>query len=113
MAIDRPIRTQYIRARNARSSNDMGMPCEINSILKFNVDSPDRLILGAIHNAEKSGYRIIPIDVPIQLVNADWQATADVIIRQLIWENQTTKLRFEIVRIYGVPIELKGKGIGE
>jgi hypothetical protein len=91
----------------------MGMPCEINSILKLNIDYPDRLILGAVHNAEKSGYRIVPIDVPIQLVNSAWQATADVIIRQLMWENQTTKLRFEIVRVYEEAIELKEKGIGE
>jgi Protein of unknown function (DUF2584) len=85
----------------------MGMPCEINSILKLNADYPDRLLLGETHNAEKSGYRIVPIDVPIQLVNSAWQATADVIIRQLIWENQTTKFRFEILRIYDTPIELK------
>jgi Protein of unknown function (DUF2584) len=91
----------------------MGMPCEINSILKLNIDYPDRLILGAVHNVEKSGYRIVPIDVPIQLVNSAWQATADVIIRQLMWENQATKLRFEIVRVYEVAIELKEKGIGE
>jgi Protein of unknown function (DUF2584) len=107
MSIDSWVRNQYIRARNARPYNDMGMPCEINSILKLNVDYPDRLVLGAIHNAEKSGYRIVPIDVPIQLVNANWQATADIIIRQLTWENQTTKLRFEIVRIYAPPIALR------
>jgi hypothetical protein len=95
------------QARYVRPYDDMGMPCEINSILKLNVDYPDRLILGAIHNAEKSGYRIVPIDVPIQLVNSDWQATADVVIRQLVWENQTTKLRFEIVRIYDTPIPLR------
>ncbi len=91
----------------------MGMPCEINSILKLNIDYPDRLVLGTIHVAEKSGYRILPIDVPIQLVNSTWQATADIIIRQLTWETQATKLQFEIVRVYGVPIELKGEGIGE
>jgi hypothetical protein len=85
----------------------MGMPCEINSILKLNTDYPDRLLLGAVHTAEKSGYRIVPIDVPIQLVNSAWQATADVIIRQLVWEDQTTKLRFEILRIYEIPIALR------
>lgn len=85
----------------------MGMPCEINNILKLNADYPDRLLLGAIHEAEKSGYRIVPIDVPVQLVNAAWQATADIIIRQLIWEGQVTKLHYEIVRIYGEPIELR------
>jgi hypothetical protein len=85
----------------------MGMPCEINSILKLNTDYPDRLSLGTIHHAEKSGYRIVPIDVPIQLVNSAWQATADVIIRQLVWENQTTQLRFEILRIYETPIALR------
>jgi Protein of unknown function (DUF2584) len=79
----------------------MGMPCEINSIVKLNpAVFPADLTIGAIHTATKSGYRIFPIDVPLQLVDEHWQAQADVVIQQLTWENQRTTIVFRIHRVY-------------
>ncbi|MDV2991007.1 MAG: hypothetical protein N4J56_000661 [Chroococcidiopsis sp. SAG 2025] len=45
----------------------MGMPCEVNSILKLNPSQgyPETLLVGSQHQANKEGYRIIPVDVPI------------------------------------------------
>jgi Protein of unknown function (DUF2584) len=79
----------------------MGMPCAINSIVKLSsAVFPADLTIGAIHTATKSGYRIFPIDVPLQLVDEQWQAQADVVIQQLIWENQMTTIAFRIHRVY-------------
>jgi Protein of unknown function (DUF2584) len=86
----------------------MGMPCEINSIVKLNLAAfPVDLTIGAIHTASKSGYRIFPIDVPLQLVDEQWQAQADVVIQQLIWENQTTTIVLRIHRVYAQPFLVK------
>ena len=87
----------------------MGMPCEINSILKLKPSQgyPEELQPGSKHQASKEGYRIIPVDVPIPLVDDNWVAYADVIIRQLTWENNQTIVIFEIDRIYDHPFKVK------
>jgi hypothetical protein len=86
----------------------MGMPCEVNSIIKLSAaDWPTPLSTGQRFKAVKSGYRIFPIDVPLQLVDQDWQAHGDAVIQRLIWHNQTTELEFHITRIYPQPFAVK------
>ncbi|WP_260447012.1 DUF2584 domain-containing protein [Nostoc sp. 2RC] len=87
----------------------MGMPCEVNSILKLKQSQgyPEKLIIGEQYQAVKEDYRIIPVDVPIPLVNNDWVAHADIIIRKLTWENKQTLVIFEIDRIYDRPFNVK------
>jgi hypothetical protein len=87
----------------------MGMPCEVNNILKLNSSQgyPDELVPKAQHQVAKEGYRIIPIDVPISLVDENWNSHADVIIRKLTWEKGKTIITFEIARIYKFPISVK------
>lgn len=87
----------------------MGMPCQVNSILKLNAsqDYPEQLEKGKRYEAEKEGYRIIPIDVPIPLVDEKWMAYADVKISRLVWENKKTIVNFEIDRIYQTPFSMK------
>jgi hypothetical protein len=84
----------------------MGMPCEVNSILKLTPSQgyPDKLTIGERFQVEKSGYRILPIDVPIMLVDADWWARADVVIETLTWSGGVTRLEFAIARIYETPV---------
>lgn len=84
------------------------MPCQVNSILKLAAQNyPNPLQLHQIHEVVKSGYRILPIDVPIALVDHNWLARADVVIRRLVWENEETSLVFEIQRIYSQPFPMK------
>ena len=87
----------------------MGMPCEVNSILKLKPSQgyPEQLHLGSQHQASKECYRIIPVDVPIPLVDEDWLAHADVVIRKLTWENNKTTLIFEIQRVYDISFSVK------
>ncbi len=84
----------------------MGMPCEVNSILKLTPSQgyPDELTVGERFKIEKSGYRIVPIDVPIMLVDADWMARADVVIETLTWSGGVTQLEFAIARVYDLPV---------
>lgn len=87
----------------------MGMPCEVNSILKLNSSQgyPPQLKRGEKHHAQKNGYRIIPVDVPILLVDENWLAYADIKIYKLTWGNGVTYLEFEIDRIYESPFLTK------
>jgi hypothetical protein len=86
----------------------MGMPCQVNSIVKLNgTEFPSPLGINEVHKVIQSGYRIFPIDVPLQLVDEAWCAHADVVITQLIWTNQQTVLEFHIHRIYDQPFPLK------
>lgn len=80
----------------------MGMPCQVNSILKLNLlqGYPAELEVNAIHQVRKPEYRIIPIDVPIPLVDQHWVAHADVTIVKLTWQNGETHITFKISRIY-------------
>jgi hypothetical protein len=87
----------------------MGMPCQVNSVLKLKPSQsyPDPLELGARHHVQKGGYRLFPLDVPLCLVDENWQAHADIVIEKLTWEQQTTFLQFRIVRIYDAPFAMK------
>ncbi len=88
----------------------MGMPCEVNSILKLNPSQgyPQKIELNAKYHAIKQGYRIFPVDVPIPLVDEDWIAYADAAITKLTWEQGMTNLDFKIDRIYKSPFPVKG-----
>jgi hypothetical protein len=86
----------------------MGMPCEVNSILKLSSEQfPAVLELMKIHQVQKDGYRILPMDVPLQLVDENWLAHGEVVLSKLIWQNQQTELEFTINRIYDEPQKLK------
>lgn len=88
----------------------MGMPCEVNSLLKLKPSQgyPADLTIGTTHQVTKDGYRLFPLDVPILLVNDDWVANADIVITRLVWETGMTHLEFRIDRIYPTPIPVKG-----
>lgn len=87
----------------------MGMPCQVNSILKLSPAQgyPDQLEKGKTYQAQKESYRIFPIDVPIALVNDQWIAYADAIITKLTWQQGVTSLEFKIDRLYHSPFPVK------
>jgi hypothetical protein len=80
----------------------MGMPCEVNSLLKLNrlQGLPIVFLPESFHQALKKGYRIIPVNVPIPLVDESWTVRAEIIIHKLVWENDETALTFEIIKVY-------------
>jgi hypothetical protein len=87
----------------------MGMPCEVNSILKLGESQyPTKLVPQQSHQVTKTGYRILPLDVPIQLADRHWLAHADVVITQITWAHQSTVITFYIDRLYPEPFSLKG-----
>ncbi|MEA5448635.1 DUF2584 family protein [Leptolyngbya sp. CCNP1308] len=87
----------------------MGMPCEINSLLKLKPAQgyPAVLEVGTQHRVQKAGYRIFPLDVPLCLVDENWLAHADIVIEKLTWQHRTTQIEFRISRVYATPFAAK------
>lgn len=77
----------------------MGMNCEVNNTLKLKPSQgyPQQLSLDIIYKAKKSGYRIYPIDVPIDLMDESGTTQASVIIERLEWFDQVTSIDFRIL----------------
>jgi hypothetical protein len=48
------------------------------------------------------------MDLPVQLVDDNWLAVADVVIVALSWRERATELEFVIQRVYGEPFRVKG-----
>lgn len=87
----------------------MGMPCEVNSILKLSRENgfPETLEYGVVYEAVKDDYRILLVDVPVMLVDSNWLGQADVVIQRLTWEGGKTYVRFTVSRIYSTPFVAK------
>jgi Protein of unknown function (DUF2584) len=86
----------------------MGMPCQVNSILKLSRQDFPALVTPALtYQVTKQGYRIIPMDVPLPLVDENWLAHADIVIRKLTWESNATSISFTIQRVYPTPFSVK------
>jgi hypothetical protein len=80
----------------------MGMPCEVNSVLKLSTEQgyPDKLSLLRTYKGIKQGYRILPVDVPIDLVDSNWISRCQVIVEKLVWTKSTTEVHFKVYRFY-------------
>ena len=87
----------------------MGMPCQVNSILKLSLSQgyPVSIEVDKQYQVQKAGYRILPMDVPLCLVDEYWFAHADIVINKLEWRDQITYLEFTIFRIYDAPFAMK------
>jgi hypothetical protein len=87
----------------------MGMPCEVNSILKAKPSQgyPETLDLDSEFQVIKEGYRIIPVDVPILLVDENWFAHSDIVINRLEWHGEKTYLYCSVDRVYEEPFLVK------
>lgn len=73
------------------------MNCEVNNTLKLKPSQgyPQELRLDVIYKAKKSGYRIYPIDVPIELIDEAGVTQASVIIKRLEWFDGVTSIDFK------------------
>jgi hypothetical protein len=60
----------------------MGYKTEFNWILKLNPEQgfPSELVVGKEYEFVKSEYRVYPIDIPIDLVDKDWNVVAKIVV---------------------------------
>ena len=78
----------------------MGCIYEWNWILKLNQQQIPDLKLGIPFTFCKKGIRIFPINMPIDLVNENWEAVARCVITSTTMEEEQTRGIFQIIYIY-------------
>lgn len=78
----------------------MGAIYEWNWILKLKQEQMPDLIIGEQFTFNKKGIRIYPIDIPIDLVNENWEAVARCVIISVTIDKEETKGVYRIIEIY-------------
>ena len=81
----------------------MGSKIEFNWVLKLKSENglnEDILKEGEIYQFTKTGNRIYPINIPIDLLNQDWKALARVIVIEYTNKENIITGIYRIVRIY-------------
>ena len=81
----------------------MGHIVEFNWALKLKPEQgldEDKLKVGMICNFFKEGNRMYPLDIPIDLINENWEAVAKVVITQLENKKGKTTGKFKVLKIY-------------
>ena len=77
----------------------MGFIVEYNWVLKISqIEYP--LIVGEKYNFEKNAIRIYPLNIPIDLLNKDWEAVGSCVITELSYHNNVTVGKFKVLEIY-------------
>lgn len=76
----------------------MGFSVKFNWVLQ--IDPPGDLRPGNSYPFEKSGNRVFPIDVPIDLIDGERNAIAKIKIRTFTNHSGATNGKFEVVKIY-------------
>jgi Protein of unknown function (DUF2584) len=77
----------------------MGMPLELNAMVV--TKGREKRLEENLFLLEKDGYRLYPIDIPIDIrrtIDADSSGTA--IIRKVEWEGTKTRITYELVSLY-------------
>ncbi|KGL38673.1 hypothetical protein BMT55_10765 [Listeria newyorkensis] len=76
----------------------MGMPLEVNTMIV--TKGKEKRISDNFFELEKAGYRIYPIDVPVEVRTTRESETNGIAVPlKLIWENDTTIITYELVSL--------------
>jgi len=81
----------------------MGSKVEFNWALKLKSENglnEDILKEGEIYEFTKTGNRVYPINIPIDLINQDWVALARIIVLEYTNKENIMSRRYRIIRIY-------------
>ena len=78
----------------------MGCIYEFNWILKLSNEQFPELVENIEYNFKKQGIRIYPINVPLDLVNENWEAVARCVITSISMQNEETAGKYKIICIY-------------
>lgn len=80
----------------------MGFQYEFNWILKLPNLNQKQLEIGQTYSFIKSGVRTFPLDMPIDLVNKNWEVVARCVIKQINITSKETKGEYMVIEIYDV-----------
>lgn len=76
----------------------MGMPLEVNTIIV--TKGKEKRLDDNFFELTKAGYRIYPIDIPVDVRKTkDGETNGQGIARKLIWENNQTIIKYELMTL--------------
>jgi hypothetical protein len=81
----------------------MGFKTEFNWILKLKPENgldEAKLKVGSVYNFSKEEYRVYPVNLPIDLVNRDWEAVAKVLVTEFRNADGKTSGKYKVLKIY-------------
>lgn len=78
----------------------MGFQYEFNWILKLSDLDEHLLKVQETYSFLKNGVRAFPLEMPIDLVNANWEAVARCVINSITITAKTTTGKYTVVEIY-------------
>jgi len=81
----------------------MGFKTEFNWALKLKPENgldESNLEKGKIYEFSKEEYRIYPVNIPIDLINQNWEPVAKIIIIEFKNVNGKTSGRYKVLKIY-------------
>lgn len=85
----------------SRGGVKMGMPLELNTMIV--TKGREQRIKDNVFTLVKDGYRLYPIDIPLEVRNtltSDHRATA--IIKKVEWENNQTTITYQLKALHSI-----------
>lgn len=76
----------------------MGFQVKFNWALQ--IDEPTDLVEGRVYDFIKSGNRVFPIEIPIDLINSSREAVAKIHILEFCNNKIETRGKYKIIKIY-------------
>jgi hypothetical protein len=77
----------------------MGMPLEFNTLII--TKGNERRVKENIFILEKEGYRIYPLDIPIEVRRTlQSEASGQAVVRKIELENNKTVITYELISLY-------------
>ncbi|MFC0298314.1 DUF2584 domain-containing protein [Geobacillus jurassicus] len=77
----------------------MGMPMELQTVIV--TKGKERRVQGNLFVLEKEGYRLYPLDVPLEVRRTvQSEASGAAVVRKLEWEDNRTTVTYELVSLY-------------
>jgi len=78
----------------------MGFLYEFNWILKLSDLDENNVCAGNTYSFTKHGVRAYPIDMPIDLVNKNWEVVAKCTISRITITSQATSGEYHVIEVY-------------
>lgn len=73
---------------------------KLNGLLTFEDDFDGVIEPGKIYTVKKSGYRILPYQVPMELADANFKYLGKAKVIKIVVEGDFTEITFEVLKVF-------------
>lgn len=73
---------------------------KLNGLLTFEDDFSGNIELGKTYTVKKSGYRILPYQIPMELADANFKYLGKAKVIKIVVEGDFTEITFEVLKVF-------------